>query len=487
MLFKLSIIHRSRTRALPPLNQSLFSSAPNPRQRNNGDGEEDEAVDTIFHIVTTSPSESSMIDSLNQSPILLTNSLIDALLLRLRFSHANPHRALHFFSFTSNRRGFFHSSSSYDTMLYILGRARLFSHAWQLLVQMRRKDSTLITPKTLQIILGRIAKVCSLRQTLDSFRRFSKISSCSDTVWFNALLRTLCQEKTMADARSVYHSLKHDFKPDLQTFNILLSGWKSSDEAEHFFEEMKLLNVIPDVVSYNCLIDVYCKNREIEKARKVFDEMREREINPDVFSYTSLIGGLGLIGQPDKAKELLNEMKELGCYPDVAAYNAAIRNYCIAKRIGNAFGLMEEMMSKGLVPNATTYNLFFRVFYWANELKNAWSLYLRMRRENCLPNTQSCLFLIRLCRRQEKVEMAIELWNDMVEHGFGSFTLVSDVLFDLLCDFGKLEEAEKCFLQMVDKGHKPSNVSFRRIKVLMELAKRHDSLQTLSDKMAFCR
>ncbi|KAJ0979979.1 hypothetical protein J5N97_015453 [Dioscorea zingiberensis] len=474
---------RSIPRALLPLNGRFFSSIPNPRGE-VGDGEEEgKAVDAIFHIITTSSSQDAMIRSLDHSPVLLTNALIDGVLKRIRFSHANPLRALHFFAFTSNRRGFFHSAFSYDTMLYILGRARRFDDAWKLLVEMRRKDPTLITPRTLQIVLGRIAKVCSVHQTVESFRKFRKFCSSFDTVCFNALLRTLCQEKSMADARNVYHSLKHDFRPDLQTFNILLSGWKSSEEAEGFFEEMKLLNVNPDLVSYNCLVDVYCKNRLMDKAYKVLDEMRDREIYPDVITYTSIIGGLGLIGQPDKARDILKDMKEHGCYPDAAAYNAAIRNYCIAKRLGNAFALMEEMTTKGLAPNATTYNLFFRIFYWANELQSAWSLYKRMRGEGCLPNTQSCMFLVRLCQRQEKVEMAMELWNDMVDHGFGSFTLVSDVLFDLLCDMGKLEEAEKCFLQMVDKGQKPSNVSFRRIQVLMELANKQDSLRTLSDKM----
>lgn len=82
------------------------------------------------------------------------------------------------------------------------------------------------------------------------------------------------------------------------------------------------------------------------------------------------------------------------------------------------------------------------------------------------------------------MEMALELWDDMVVRGFGSYILVSDVLFDLLCDLGKLVEAERCFLQMVDKGQKPSNVSFRRIKVLMELANKQEALKVLSEKMA---
>lgn len=416
--------------------------------------------------------------------MFLSNDLIDKVLKRVRFSHGNPLQALDFFNYTNGRKGFYHTPFSLDTMLYILGRSRKFDHIWEVLWEMKRKDKSLISPRTVQVVLARIAKVCSVRQTVESFRRFRRFVPEFETSCFNGLLRTLCQEKSMTDARNVYHSLKHEFKPDLWTFNILLSGWKSSEEAEGFFKEMKEMGVKPDLVSYNCLVDVYCKGREMEKAYKLFDKMREQDISPDVITYTSIIGGLGLIGQPDKARDVLKEMKEYGCDPDAAAYNATIRNFCIAKRLGDAYGLMDEMIGKGLNPNATTYNLFFRCFVWSNDLKSSWSLYRRMMETGCLPNTQSCMFLIRLIKRQEKVEMAVVLWNDMVEKGFGSYVLVSDVLFDLLCDMGKLEEAEKCFLQMLEKGHKPSNVSYKRIKVLMELANRHEVLENLTQKMA---
>ena len=72
----------------------------------------------------------------------------------------------------------------------------------------------------------------------------------------------------------------------------------------------------------------------------------------------------------------------------------------------------------------------------------------------------------------------------MVSNRFGSFTLVSDVLFDLLCDEGKLEEVERCFCQMVEFGQKPSNVAFRRIKILMQVAKQEESIARLTEKMA---
>ncbi|PKU85745.1 putative pentatricopeptide repeat-containing protein At1g02420 [Dendrobium catenatum] len=481
MLHRLRYSSLRRTTALRTLPFRSFSSSSKSKEELSPKQHQQEE-DAIFHIINSS-SLSSMITSLKSLSIPLSNSIVDCVLKRVRFSHGNPLKALDFFKFTAKQHSFSHTPFSYDTMLYILGRGRRFPEMWNLLREMKQQDRNLITTRTIQIVLGRIAKVCSVRQTVESFRKFRRLAPEFNTDCFNALLRTLCQEKSMSDARNVYHSLKHEFRPNLQSFNILLSGWKSSEEAEGFFKEMAELGVNPDLVSYNCLIDVYCKNRELDKAYKVFDQIREKDFSPDVFTYTSIIGGLGLIGQPDKAKEVLKDMREMGCHPDAAAYNAVIRNYCIAKRLGNAFALMEEMESRGLKPNPTSYNLFFRCFYWANELESSWQLYKRMRTEGCLPNTQSCMFLVRMCRRQENVGLALELWNDMVKNGYGSLPLVSDVLFDLLCDLGKLDEAERCFIEMVEMGQKPSRVSFRRIKVLMELAKRQDCIKNLEEKM----
>jgi pentatricopeptide repeat protein len=58
-----------------------------------------------------------------------------------------------------------------------------------------------------------------------------------DISFFNALLRTLCQGKSVVDARNLHHKLKHDFKPNLMTFNILISGWKCVEEAKSFYKE----------------------------------------------------------------------------------------------------------------------------------------------------------------------------------------------------------------------------------------------------------
>jgi pentatricopeptide repeat protein len=448
----------------------------------------DADADEVYRAVTSAPTPSAMEAAVAASGAPLSAPLLDLVMRRFRFAHGDPLRALSLLTLAVDRGGVAPTPFALDTALYVLGRSRRFGNMWDLLRSIRRQYPDAVTPRTAMVVLGRVAKVCSVRETVDSFRRLERMfrgrEDADPAGLFNALLRTLCQEKSMSDARNVYHALKHEFRVTRQTFNILLSGWKSAEDAEAFVAEMRELGVEPDLVTYNSLIDCHCKNRDVDKAYKLLDEMREKGISPDVITYTSLIGGLGLIGQPDKARGLLKEMHELGCYPDVAAYNATIRNFVIAKRLGEAFALMDEMGSKGLMPNPTTYNLFFRLYYWAYDIGSAWQLYERMRSEGCFPNTQSCMFIIRLCHRHGKVAQALELWGDMVSNGFGSFTLVSDVLFDLLCDEGKLEEAERCFYQMVELGQKPSNVAFRRIKILMQLAKQEDSIARLTEKMA---
>jgi hypothetical protein len=64
------------------------------------------------------------------------------------------------------------------------------------------------------------------------------------------------------------------------------------------------------------------------------------------------------------------------------------------------------------------------------------------------------------------LELWEELWEDMVLKEFGSLTLVSDILFDLLCDDWRVDETEKSLFHMVEKGQRPSNVSVKRIRVL---------------------
>lgn len=441
-------------------------------------------AETIFKIISThSPSEPSMVPSLVQSGVTFTNDVVERVLKRSRYSHGNGLRALQFFFWVGRQRGYSHTSEAYNQMLFILARMRKFDRVWELLWEMHRNDVNLITHKTIQIVLARIAKICSLTETIEAFEKFKNYIGVLDIEVFNALLRALCQERNMEDARTVYHQLKSRFKPNTQTFNILLSGWKTIEEARSFYDEMIQLGCRPDIVTYNTLLDALCKGMDMREAFKIVDEMRENECYPDVKTYTVLIGGLGLTGQHDRACKLLKEMTEYGCYPDAAVYNAIIKNFCMARKLSEGYRFLDEMVKAGIDPNPNTYNNFIRYYYRSSNCEEAWNVHQRMIRTGCLPHTQMCMLLMKLFCQRDQLDLALQLWDDMVQKGYGSYSLVLDILMDALCDNGKLDEAEKCFLETIEKGHKPSSFSYKRLRVLLELAKKHDIIQALSEKM----
>ncbi|KAG2322566.1 hypothetical protein Bca52824_015779 [Brassica carinata] len=77
-------------------------------------------------MINGSNSQGEVKESLSSSGIHLSKDLIDRVLKRARYSHANPLQALELYGYAAARRAFHHSPFSLDTMLYILGRNRKF-------------------------------------------------------------------------------------------------------------------------------------------------------------------------------------------------------------------------------------------------------------------------------------------------------------------------------------------------------------------------
>ena len=76
---------------------------------------------------------------------------------------------------------------------------------------------------------------------------------------------------------------------------------------------------MPNVKTFNILVDTLCKKGMLTKAKKVFDVMIQRGIEPDTVTYNSLIDGYRMQNKMDDAVKAFNMMVETGCSPDVLA------------------------------------------------------------------------------------------------------------------------------------------------------------------------
>jgi pentatricopeptide repeat protein len=112
-------------------------------------------------------------------------------------------------------------------------------------------------------------------------------------------------------------------------------------------EEMLEKGLFPSIVTYNLMIDVWCKSGNIEKAVDCLNKMVDEEDSPTVVTYTSLIDGLCSAGRPDEAIGLWHKMSDKGCAPNNIAYTAFVNGLCKCERVETALTYYDEMMTKG--------------------------------------------------------------------------------------------------------------------------------------------
>jgi pentatricopeptide repeat protein len=98
---------------------------------------------------------------------------------------------------------------------------------------------------------------------------------------------------------------------------------------------------IPNVISYNTLLDGLCKEKRTDDAMDVvLRRMPELSCTPNVFSYNTLLNGLCKEKRTDDAMDVvLRRMPELGCAPDVISYNTLLNGLCKEERTLEALDL----------------------------------------------------------------------------------------------------------------------------------------------------
>ncbi|KAI8001582.1 Pentatricopeptide repeat-containing protein [Camellia lanceoleosa] len=104
-------------------------------------------------------------------------------------------------------------------------------------------------------------------------------------------------------------------------------------EANHLFRIMLFKGFVPDVVTYNCLIDGCCKTNRIERALELFDDMNKRGCLPNHVTYNSFIRYYSAVNEIDNAIETFWRMQKMGhVIPTSSSYTPIIHALCEAGR-----------------------------------------------------------------------------------------------------------------------------------------------------------
>ncbi|XP_020593018.1 pentatricopeptide repeat-containing protein At4g18840-like, partial [Phalaenopsis equestris] len=160
---------------------------------------------------------------------------------------------------------------------------------------------------------------------------FLKIRSPKSFLW-NTIIKIHAQCSNPSKSFRLFIQMRRNgVLIDEYTYPFILSAcsWMpGNEEGVAIHGDLLKRGIEADLFVRNCLITLYCRNREISLARKVFDGFEAR----DLVCWNSMIAGYAGCGQMVEARKLFDEM------PGKDSFSWAILIDGYGKRIGDVEG-----------------------------------------------------------------------------------------------------------------------------------------------------
>ncbi|KAL0924719.1 hypothetical protein M5K25_005572 [Dendrobium thyrsiflorum] len=276
-------------------------------------------------------------------------------------------KAFEFYSWVQ----FSHDESTCREMARLLAQSNILPPLWRFL----RSNEHLVTVATVTSVIKILGDQGLGKEALAAFYRMKQVHCKPDVQCYNTVIAALCRVGNFKTARSLLEQMELPgarCPPDTYTYTILISFYCKRSmqtgcrkairrriwEANHMFRRMLFKGFVPDIVTYNCLIDGLCKTYRIGRAHELFDDMLMKGCIPNKVTYNSFIRYYSVVNEVDKAIEMMREMvaRKHGI-PSSSSYTPVIHALCEGRRFNEAREILLEMVNGGHIPREFTYRL----------------------------------------------------------------------------------------------------------------------------------
>lgn len=285
-------------------------------------------------------------------------------------------KALGFYYWVERRFGFRHSEMTCREMACVLAKGNDMKLLWDFLKEMsRRGDGGLVTTATVTCLIKVLGEEGLADEALAAFYRMKQFHCKQDVYAYNTVINALCRVGNFRKAKFLLEQMElPGFRcpPDTYTYTILIGAYCKYSlqtgcrkairrrlwEANHLFRIMLFKGFVPDVVTYNCLIDGCCKTYRIERAVELYDDMIKRGCTPNRVTYDSFIRYYSAVNEIDKAIEMSQKMQRLNHgFPTTSSYTPIIHALCEAGRVKESWDSLVQLVESGSIPREYTYRL----------------------------------------------------------------------------------------------------------------------------------
>lgn len=136
----------------------------------------------------------------------------------------------------------------------------------------------------------------------------------------NSLIDMYSKCGDVHSARQVFDKM---LERDMLSWNSMLSGYVCNGFlrlAIELLDVMRFEGFEPDIITWNTIMDAYCRMGQCDEAWKIFEQVSE----PNIISWTTLISGYSRIGKHLVSLGIFREMVNRGAYPDLDSLSSGL-------------------------------------------------------------------------------------------------------------------------------------------------------------------
>ena len=224
----------------------------------------------------------------------------------------------------------------------------------RMLEAMRRQDDSASHPDhvTYTTVVSALVKTGSMDRARQVLAEMTRIGVPANRVTYNILLKGYCQQLQIDKAKELVREMVHDagIVPDVVSYNTLIDGCILVDDsagALTYFNEMRARGIAPTKISYTTLMKAFALSGQPKLANKVFEEMlRDPRVKVDLVAWNMLVESYCRLGLVEEAKKTVQRMRENGFYPNVATYGSLANGIALARKPGEALLLWNEVKER---------------------------------------------------------------------------------------------------------------------------------------------
>ncbi|KAL0389387.1 UNVERIFIED_CONTAM: Pentatricopeptide repeat-containing protein, mitochondrial [Sesamum calycinum] len=229
-------------------------------------------------------------------------------------------------------------------------------------------------------------------------------------------------------------------KPNDFTWNTIIAGHARSgdcDGAFKFFSRMCREGLFPDLVIWNAMISGFVQSQRAVEALELFRDMLISRIKPNEVTVTGLLPVCGMVGSVGRGREIHGLIYRMGLDINVFLASALIDMYSKCGSVEEAQNVFNSIPNK----NAASWNAMIGCYGKHGMVDCAIKFFDRMQDEDIQPNEVTLTAILCACSHGGLVEKGLEIFRSMDSYGVKPNKEHYSCLIDLLCRYGRMEEA----------------------------------------------